>query len=93
MAQNDLEVAAPLTAAMDDHGDAFTVMGMRFAWMRFAFVCAQHQRFLRGVSSAACARALHSLHPTLAASPGCDERRVGCGKFAYELRFIVDVLV
>ena len=38
--------------------------------MRFAFVCAQHQRFLRGVSSAACARALHSLHPTPAASPG-----------------------
>ncbi len=44
IARNDLEVAAPSAAAMDDDGDTFTVMGMRFAWMRFAAVCAQRQR-------------------------------------------------
>jgi len=47
MARNYLELAAPLTAAMDDHGDTFTVMGMRCVWRRFASVLAQYQRSLR----------------------------------------------
>ena len=98
---------------MDDDGDTFTVMGMRFAWMRFAYVCAPSTsapfvEFLLQLArqrrtsctppplprlAESCRLVAFGWRPVLVPELLRDERRVWCGEFAYELRFIVDVLV